>query len=65
LLAVEQGFFAVDIEAILLRLRVVGALRLLKGELRFLQGVLSSQRLQFGVGAEFVGLAAAVAFVPH
>ncbi len=62
MLAIEQRLFAVDVEAILLRLRIVGALRLLEGELRFLQGVLRPQRLQFRVGTELVGLAAAVAF---
>ena len=61
LLAIEQRLLAVDIEVILLGLGIVVALGLLEGELRFLQGVLRLERLQFRVGTELVGLAAAIA----
>ena len=62
LLSIEQRLFAVDIEMILLRLLIVGAFRLLEGELGFLQGILCPERLQLRVGTLFVGLAASIAF---
>src|SRR5882757_4414399 len=59
LLPIQERFLAVDIEPIERGLSLVGHFSLRESELRFFQGVLGPERLQFRIGAEFVGLAAA------
>ena len=61
-LSIEQRLLAVDVEVVLLGLRVVVHFRLLESELRLLERVLRLEGLQFRVGTEFIGLAAAIAF---
>ena len=62
LLPVEQRLAAVDVEAVLSGLRIVGHLGLGKREPRLVERILGLERLQFRIRAEFVGLAAALEF---